>query len=196
MKTNIVKNINRVLMGIIVVCLLLSPINGFAATNDDLQTEDMISTSDSEVVADQNNEMSGDLEYDKSENIEEMDVVLEGDVTSTERSAEKASWTNLMKKTVKGSSNFKSSWSKTANPSYSTVNYGYSSTADIKTYYTDTWSRYKHRSITKCCNSDGTVKKSKTTSAQSAYHWIAADITTATKYTYVIYQAQKTGALQ
>lgn len=196
MKTNVVKNINRLLMGIVVVCLLLSPINGFAATNDDLQTEDMTSASDNEVVADQNNEVSGDLEYDKSENVEEKDVVFEGNVTSNEMSAEEASWTNLMKKTVKGSSNFKSSWSKTANLSHSTVNYGYSSTTGIKTYYTDTWSRYKHRSITKCCNSDGTVKKSETTYAQSAYHWIVADITTTTKYTYVIYQSQKTGALQ
>lgn len=105
-------------------------------------------------------------------------------------------WTNITKKTVKGSSNFNDAWNKTVKASYSTVNYGYSSTAGIKTYYTDTWSRYKHRSITKCCSSDGAVKKSKITSAQSAYHWIVAEITTVTKYKYVIFQAQRTGALK
>lgn len=104
-------------------------------------------------------------------------------------------WTNITKKTVKGSSNFEDTWSKTVKASYSTVNYGYTSTTGIKTYYTDTWSRYKHRSISKCCSSDGTVKKSKITSAQSAYHWIAADITTLTKYKYAIFKAQRTGEL-
>lgn len=141
---------------------------------------------------------SSDQELTHASDIDEMNEndSFETEHSGTDLDAEKTNWTNLVKKTVKGSSNFKDAWNKTTKPSYSTVNYGYSSTAGIRTYYTDTWSRYKHRSITKCCNSAETVKKSKTSATQSAYHWIVADIFTTTKYTYVIYQAQRTGKLQ